>query len=542
MKLSTTESFKWSSRRGYFDMEADKVERIRALLNSIPGCWYDTYKHNWRVPMEVAPIVNAVRQQLALEPLPLPEKPPLNFHPLAEGSHPYQLKYRKLVDDQGGGLAIFDPGLGKARGALLCVEEQQTALIICTAKNVPTWVNEIKQWYKNPSIYAYRAGKKWEYAGEQFIIVPYSMFAKVHEAGWLPSRIHRTIWDEMQHLANYKTDWTSASADYAEKHPETYRLGLSATPAPDKIYQLYQPVHIFWPFRWGKPDEFKQRYCRIEYNGKWKVVRGLTEIDAMANELKERISGISVSATKKEWAHLLPKLNVVNYWTDPPEEYKKLVGRAKRADKLDTHIAVIKKVKAEIAIAQCLEYARNGETRIALGAWHKDVAHHVYDELSRNKELKEQGFVFLYMDGETHLPHKREGAVNDFVNANRKTIFIHTQASVLEGMNKLVAFKRAIAVEVHPRVANLRQWIGRFHRLSSTNDVEIFIVLCYNTLDERIYELFKTKLNELMKVLESGTTEDAINAADHAATDDWKEQLLEGIPESGGEEHVELFG
>ena len=85
----------------------------------------------------------------------------------------------------------------------------------------------------------------------------------------------------------------------AERH-----IGLTATPIPGRVRDLWTQLDLVEPWQWGGFHEFGMRYCGGEHNGYGYQYNGLTN----AEELRDRLGYIKVRVDREEVnKHLPPK-------------------------------------------------------------------------------------------------------------------------------------------------------------------------------------------------------------------------------------------
>ena len=495
----------YPNQPGFYKANWEYNADVKNIIKVIPGVIYYSSDGYWKIPKELSSVIRNIYKDKTGTSLSIPEKKFSPFNVLCNEMRPFQLDGYNLLPNQHGGILAFDPGLGKSLPAIAASAEFQT-LIISPPRNVMTWVREINKWLPEARVYAQKPGKDWRYKGEQFLIISNRGMTKLMKEGKLPDYFKRVIIDELQHFINYKAALTESLAVLLANHPEAMRIGLSGMLAPNRLHQIYQPIHCMWPFRFGTPTKFQDRYCKIEYSHGHRQIRGTTKDPELIEELKERYAGIAVMARKADWAHLLPSLNFSLRVVAAPEEYK-VSNSANIEHDFAEHFSAVKKYKAAPSVDIALELIESGVERICIGAWHKEVAHEIYDTLRHDKDVIAAGHSIMYVDGESHNSFDRETAIARFIAANPLAILVCTQASTMEGMNELVAFDHVIPAEIYWKPGVLIQWCARFHRLNSTSSsVTIIAPYCKGTKDEQIISVVSEKMEELSSVLGSDTT------------------------------------
>ena len=210
---------------------------------------------------------------------------------------------KRIIKAGGTHLVAFEMGLGKTPTAIEALRRQgeRNILIVCPAVVRPHWEKEFDLWWPDhPEVQVLSKGKDFETITLGGIKITSYALAK-HLEG-LSDNFDSVVLDEVHMLKNsfskrsktFKTFLTS-------KHK---RLLLSATPITNEPKDLWNPLNLGWPCRFGTYWQFCFRYALIEKNEYGMKAYGLDRENE--KELRRRLAEVCTRVTKAEVAHLLP--------------------------------------------------------------------------------------------------------------------------------------------------------------------------------------------------------------------------------------------
>ncbi len=189
----------------------------------------------------------------------------LAFYPFQKGGVAFAL--RRFDAKKHGTLIGDQPGLGKSPqsiGVINCRPEIKTVLIVCPASLRINWRIEAERWLTRPHrIWVAGEDKKERRAQPELfrpevilhIVSPNMLSAMIDEGSDetspLTMRWDLVILDEIHLYKNWKAKRSTAAraASRAARHV----LGLTGTPIPNQVIELFPILSILEPFDWDPP-------------------------------------------------------------------------------------------------------------------------------------------------------------------------------------------------------------------------------------------------------------------------------------------------
>jgi len=163
---------------------------------------------------------------------------------------------RWMLAHTGGALLADEMGLGKTPQAIvaLCSDSAAT-LIVCPAVVEPHWNDEIYKWARINE--GSSCSKLWR-------VLSYDKFRIAAAKGALPDPggYTRVVFDEIHYLSNPKSKRSKAAHEWLAAQPiRPLMIGLSGTPMSTSPKDLWHPLELLWPGRFGSWWQFAKRYC-----------------------------------------------------------------------------------------------------------------------------------------------------------------------------------------------------------------------------------------------------------------------------------------
>lgn len=192
---------------------------------------------------------------------------------------PYQLTGAAMIGATGRGLILDEPGTGKTVTAILGLMEHDptlsygSALIICPASVVTSWVREFERWAPHLRTVAWRGPNRTRWFGRADVYVTSYETARVDapdaRKGPLARLAHdnavhtggpgwHVIVDEF-HRAKTRDTLTSRVVRRLCKHA-TVVAGLSGTPITHHTGNLWPMLCAMWPGAYPSGERFDNRY------------------------------------------------------------------------------------------------------------------------------------------------------------------------------------------------------------------------------------------------------------------------------------------
>lgn len=201
-------------------------------------------------------------------------------------------------------------------------------LIVCPASCTITWKKEYEKWLKQPCIICQGTLKQrntqianWTHG----LIISYDTLkitkkSKGHIADILKQNPEGVIIDEAHRIKNYNSATAKAVFKLSNiKH----KLALTATPAPNKPYEIWSILHFLFPKQftsfWNFIDQYfnwRELYISPSRTVR-KIVNGNT---AQITQLQNILSQIATQRKRKDVFEWLPDKDKIKIYLQPTKE------------------------------------------------------------------------------------------------------------------------------------------------------------------------------------------------------------------------------
>jgi len=426
------------------------------------------------------------------------------------------------------GVLADEMGLGKTLQALAFLSFRRTrangsgppppALVVCPTSLVYNWRDEAEKFVPHLNVLVLHGPqRKKQFSkipGSDLIITSYALLRRdldVHQK----QNFDAVILDEAQFIKNR----TSKNARSVKKLQAGCRLVLTGTPLENSPFDLWSIMDFLMPGYLGSAKEFKTRYeVPIFKNGD----------TAAQARLRQRIRPFILRRTKKQVVTELPsKIDQVAYCDLSREQktlYQEILGRARQlvfnasgkegAEKrrmtvLTTlmrlrqaccHLRLLpfetqpswKEPSAKVNyFFDLLEQAMDGNHRVL-----------VFSQFVRllkiiGEELTERDIPFCYMDGSTI---DRKSEVRRFQHSEDIPVFLISLKAGGTGLN-LTAADTVVHFDPWWNPAVQEQATARAHRIGQTRVVHSYKLIARGTVEEKIIELQKKKMEMVANTL-----------------------------------------
>jgi SWI/SNF-related matrix-associated actin-dependent regulator of chromatin subfamily A-like protein 1 len=481
----------------------------------------------------------------------------LNYYPFQRGGIAFAL--RRIEEKHHGTLIGDQPGLGKtlqALGVINACAEIKTVLIVCPASLRTHWKEEARKWLTRPAQVSV-AGEEHARSLQQElftpevalqIISPNMLAAMIAEATKKQGAVH---WDlcvlDEAHI--YKT-WKAKRSTAARLacRSSTHVLGLTGTPIPNRVIELFPILSMLEPFDWDPPgvvrhkkdlvkvpmgegaglQGFGKKFCgakrTCETHGpdlamcaSWCRRHWTYEGSNNLEELQERLrTTLMVRRLKRDvLAELPPKMRQV--LKVPPEDQGGILAAEKAAWKElgETPETLIEKgevtpfntisdvrhklglAKAPFVLAEAEKILEAGEKVILFGH-HRDVLEILHAGLLAYEPV-------LYYGGMNDAD--KEKAVRAFQDQEKARVFIGSIMAAGVGLT-LHASSHVVFAEESWRPLDVDQAEDRAHRIGQKGTVNVLHVCFDRSLDARMVELIVAKQAVADLALDTGLLDD----------------------------------
>ncbi len=444
---------------------------------------------------------------------------------------PYQFEDLDAIDRfNGRPLIAWEMGLGKTLEALWWMQRHPEALpavVVCPASVKHHWEHETLHNLDagiRPLVLEGHPAKGSRFKPEaDLVIVNYDVLGSRRSKngeghqGWL-SRLRgikpkTIVLDECQFISN-RSKRTRAVQSLCKGVP--YVLALSGTPLRNRPIDLFNTLQILRPDKFPSRWNYAHAYCAPQWTlWGWKF-DGASHLDQLNKKLLETCM---VRRRKSEVLSQLPELSrrVVTLPLDGEAEYRrardsflawlaeqkpgKLRGalRAQAVVKVGYLRRLACRLKLRHAVRWVNELLEQTDEKLVLFAIHKRCI----DVLQRRCKADS-----VTVDGSVAV-RKRKGLVEQFRDDPGTRLFIGNIQAAGVGLDGLQHAAGAVAfVELPWSPADVDQAESRLHRIGAKGRVDSWMLVAFNTIEEKICQLIQTKAATLAAVLDGGSGDD----------------------------------
>ncbi|CAK7327448.1 unnamed protein product [Dovyalis caffra] len=446
---------------------------------------------------------------------------------------PFQRDGVRFVLQHGGRALLADEmGLGKTLQAIAvtaCVRDSWPVLILAPSSLRLHWASMIHEWLEIPSSDilvvlsqssgSNRAGfnlvsssRSTIHLDGLFNIISYDVVPKLQNK-LVASEFKVVIADESHFLKNAQAKRTTASLPVIKK--AQYALLLSGTPALSRPIELFKQLEALYPDVYKNVHEYGNRYCK---GGIFGVYQGASNHEELHNLMKATVmirrlkkDVLSELPVKRRQQEILRKV-----FLDLPEKGMKQINALFR------ELEVVKgKIKA------CTSEEEVGSLKFT----EKNLINKIYTDSAEAKipgvldylgTVIEEGscpslcFQFDHNHAQVRFTKKKVGCIR----IDGKTAAASRQALVTEFQEKdaikaavlsiraagvgltLTAASTVIFAELSWTPGDLIQAEDRVHRIGQVSAVNIYYLLANDTVDDIIWDVVQSKLENLGQMLD----------------------------------------
>ncbi|KAG4378443.1 hypothetical protein AAZX31_17G040600 [Glycine max] len=444
---------------------------------------------------------------------------------------PFQREGVRFILQHGGRVLLADEmGLGKTLQAIAvasCIQDLWPVLIIAPSSLRLQWASMIQQWLNIPSsdilivlsqsggsnrggfnIVSSSAKSSIRLDG-LFNIISYDLVPKLQNM-LMTHDFKVVIADESHFLKNAQAKRTTASLPVIKK--AQYALLLSGTPALSRPIELFKQLEALYPDVYRNVHEYGNRYCK---GGVFGVYQGASNHEELHNLIK---ATVMIRRLKKDVLSQLPvkrrqqvfldlenkDMKQINALFQELEMVKAKIKAAKSQEEAESlkfaQKNLINKIytdSAEAKIPSVLDYIG---TVIEAGCKFLIFAHHQPMIDSIHEFLLKKKVGCIRIDGGTPAA-SRQQLVTDFQEKDAiKAAVLSIKAGGV-GLT-LTAASTVIFAELSWTPGDLIQAEDRAHRIGQVSSVNIYYLLANDTVDDIIWDVVQSKLENLGQMLD----------------------------------------
>lgn len=357
------------------------------------------------------------------------------------------------------------------------------AVVVAPASVRKNWQREFRKWV-NMEVKVVSPGKKVDITGPGVFVTSYELLKNFIAQ----EPIDVLCLDEAHMTSSDKS--LRSKAVRATITESTFVTALTGTLIPNQVRDLWNPVDIVTPGLLGTFGSFIVRYSNKvpnEWSPSGFVYQGLNQ--SRAEELKKKLEPYWQRTTKQDFAHLLPKFDVVPRYVSPKRKkfdwdnesaYEELLA-ANSPLKLDTMMEVL-----DEAIA-------GGQTKFCVGAW----LHQTVDQVVALCQAR--GWAVHQVDGRVDSD-KRLATIDRWGADAGIAVLVAGIGAVGIGLS-LSAAETSVMVEVPWRPEALSQFVARFNDAEHDHAGLLVPIVIEGSREERAIHSYVTKQNEIDQVI-----------------------------------------
>lgn len=479
-------------------------------MRGLPGAFWHAGERAYWLPEDLAteafPSLEAAGLCRVLDwPASPPATPPLT-RDLPESLREYQREGIAFLCAStarcGSALLADDPGLGKSVQVLLTLREKaaKRVLIISPAVVTPHWHAEVLKWHPAQGAIVIDSKPKLKKIGslpDSFaVIVSYDFFrSNLAALDALLGRLDAVVLDEVHYLQNSKSRRSAAVLSLVERarhdNNKLIVIGLSGTPMSSRPRDLWFPLKVLFPRRFGTFINFALRYCaahqeQVTANRTVWVTDGASRLE----ELAARLKLVSIRRSRLDVLADLPQRNRIILPVNLPDRVRNQLANVRLDSKdsvaMSAALRLTDQYKTDAAVEMAEQVVASGG-RVLVFAMRREHARQLGARLGAPA-----------VTGEVPAARRR-GILLDA--AVTRGVGVATLYSVTEGID-LTVYDTAIFVGLDWVPKNLLQGEARIHRFGQSRGVNIYYVIALGTIDEAIREKVIWRLDTFSQILD----------------------------------------
>lgn len=436
------------------------------------------------------------------------------------------------------------PGSGKTLCGIVWLAAQRgpgIKVVITKAAARGTWREEIRKYSTFEPVMLMGHGKD---ASRLLVQDPNKIYITAWETliHWKDAltrnlRVQSLVMDEIHWAKNHKrsrsivmtsgkTRWeplpNAAAAAHAVAGVASNRLGLTATPIPNRPRDLWAQLDLVEPWQWGTYHNFGVRYCAgFQDTYGWKY-NGLSNPDELQERLRWSKHKTSQGAIN---ACLPPKRRQVVYLDQSeqnrPAAFKQDIRRASRTNDRESLFEVMLQEaasrKRKYIVDRVVDAVGCKQKVVVFTGRRSDC-----EKLGKEIAKKIDDCPVWCAHGGTST-EGRDQIRQEYMKATSGAVLVGTGDSWGESVN-LQDTDLALFVMLPWTPRAISQWEGRFARLGQKRPVLITYVIAEGTVDEHVAELLVDKLPAVGEVADDEVIQEV-----EAAFSGTQEGLLERV-------------
>jgi superfamily II DNA or RNA helicase len=425
-----------------------------------------------------------------------------------------------LVDMGFGGILADEMGLGKTAqliALLLARRQEGRSLVICPASLIYNWAAEFAKFAPELDIAvvagpAARRRSIVHEKGHEVLVSSYDLLRRDIKT-YVDEDFFAVVLDEAQYIKNYET----LSARAVRMLNARHRFALTGTPVENRLSELWSIFDFLMPGLLGTYESFRERYEQPIANGDADV----------ADRLRAAVGPFILRRLKRDVLKDLPDKLEQTVVARMNSEQRKLY----RAHEQALRMSLEKQQGSDFAGSKLQILAELTrlrqlccDPRLVYEDYHGGSCklEAIWDLISTSvdagtkllvfsqftsflaliaQRLEKEQVAFYELTGAT--PKDKRLRLVDAFNADKTPVFLISLKAGGTGLN-LTGAQAVIHADPWWNVAAENQATDRAHRIGQKNDVNVYKVICKDTIEERILALQESKANLADQIVGKG--------------------------------------
>ncbi len=414
------------------------------------------------------------------------------------------------------------PAAGKTAIAIACAQSigARHILVVCPALARSVWVAEFQKWSQsdckaitaghNRSLSGIARTRNIEAWGAQVRAVSYGLLKDVLKYDTQP--LDMVIFDEAHNLRDPLSKVSGCARDLLHRFPSLPCLALTATVAPTRIEQAWNPIDTLFPGWFGarRPDgdvswRFLTAFCERIENDFGTVYTGAKSTEAM-EKLHVILKPMVRRITDEVLSAFLPPIDAQPLWVD------------------DIH-----RSDNNCAIDFAADAWGEGVRHIAVVAYTREKTEDLYLQLRRrySQEFGYEGAGVYHFDGRIASEARAE-ILDHFKRSGG--ILVCTCESIREAIN-LSFVKSALVLQWRTSPAQALQLLGRFRRPNDDHRLSRIRYLVRDDEERSRASLLQRRLDTIATALKADSSQEILSSvfAEREHTDAEIDSMLDQL-------------
>jgi SNF2 family DNA or RNA helicase len=425
-----------------------------------------------------------------------------------------------------GALLADDMGLGKTHQVmgLLCLladrDPKTRSLVVCPRGVLEHWHTLLGQFAPHLEVRLFHGPSRSldDFEGGGVVLTTYDILFRsteeLIEHNWAVA-----VFDEAQRIKNPRTK----AARAARKIPSKFRLALTGTPLENRLLELWSVVDLIVPGYLGSEREFRATH-RDPSHHQLHLLRQRLGVLTLRRIKEQVLSDLPEKVEDIRYCRLLPKqkqlyrrihsersADIVKLLQDKGADipYMHIFALLTRLKQICDHTNLVDKggagggesAKIEI-FDEILDEALDGGLQVVVFSQYVQMIEILTKHLNRRK------IEHLVLTGETR---NRGRIIRRFNSEQHEKVLL---ASLLAGGVGIDLTGASVVLHYDRwwNPAKENQATDRVHRIGQRRFVQVFKLITRDTIEERIDELIRTKIDLIQRVV--APTEDVIAKLD----------------------------